>query len=257
MGFKLALSNEFIYRTNFLIGRLGEFVAYAALLYLFHALPQGAGGYDSTRLLTYVLGAALMSSVLFVYGMHSIADEITDGDLMNYLLRPIRYLSFWIARVAATRVLSLLTGIMGVGVLLLLIPRVNLFWQSNFLTIIFSVALVLGSLCIVQLLDLIAGLFAFWADRSHGPRWMVTVLILFLSGAYFPLDLFPAWVQTVLSYTPFPLLLFAPLKVYLGQIPQEDIPQLFILQGIWIVLFLITLLTVWKKGVKGYAAYGR
>ncbi len=256
-GFKLALSNELIYRTNFLFGQLSGLITYAAILYLTHALPNGAGSYDAEHLTTYVFGAAFLTTLLFTYGMHGIAREIAEGDLINYLLRPLNYLLFWVARLLANRFLLFVSGIVQIGLLLVLFPSSRFFLPSDPFVIWSAVGLAIGGIVLQQLIDLIGGLFSFWTHRSHGPRWMITTLITFLSGSYLPLDLFPSWFKTLLSYTPFPSLVFVPLKVFLGDVSRADVVRAFTIQGAWVTAFFLILIVLWKKSVRGYEAYGR
>ncbi len=257
MGFRLALSNELIYRANFLFGRARELIVFGALLFLFRTLPHGIGAYNQPRLLTYTLAAAFVSSLIFVYGMNGISMEIADGDLTNYLLRPIHYFGFWAARLMANRLLLLISGTLAVLILFFLFRATPFFWQTNFWMITESFALLVGSLCILQLLDFIGGALSFWTDRAYGPRFLITVLVQFLSGAYVAIDLLPSWIQTVLNATPFPSLIYAPVKAYLGDLSAAGFWHALLTQCFWIVLLTLFLQLLWQRGVKSYEAYGR
>ena len=57
--------------------------------------------------------------------------------------------------------------------------------------------------------------------------------------------------------TPFPYLLYFPLKVYLGQLSAFDIAKGFVVSGIWVVGVHVILRVVWQKGLKIYTAQGR
>jgi ABC-2 type transport system permease protein len=256
-AFVLMLSHELIYRTNIFFGCLGQFVTYAALLFLFQAIPrETVGVYDQSQLFTYLLGAAFLSMTLFVYLMHDIAREIVEGDLINYLLRPIDYLWFSVSRALAIRVLPVVFSVITVLVLFLVFSSRTFFWQTDLQPLLMAAALSFGSLLLVLLMDFCAGMFGFWTHRSHGPRWMITMLLSSFAGSYFPLDLFPPWLQTALSYTPFPSIIFIPVKAYLGQLSYQDFLHAIVTDAAWIVGFLMVLVFVWRRGVKMYEAYG-
>lgn len=256
-GFSLALSRELVYRVNFLLGRVREFILFAGFLFLFRAIPEGFNGYSSEEAIRYILISACLSAPLFTYGMHSIANEIVDGDLANYLLRPMNYFAYWTSRLLATRTLLIFGGIFQVALLILLFGQDLSLIQTKALPLIQCGILFLGSLALVQLIDFTGGLLSFWTNRGHGPRWLMTVLIQFLSGAYIPIDLLPHPIKQALLLTPFPSLLYGPIKAYLGKLSHPEFTSLLFTQLIWIILFTLLVSHLWKKGVRNYGAYGR
>lgn len=253
IGFQLALSNELIYRVNFLFGRVRESVVQIALVFLYLAIPSGVNGYNQDNLLTYLVIGALISSMIFCYGMNTIANQIAEGDLANFLLRPISFLGFWSACMAATRSLLILSGFIQVGLLLILFPQISLPSPSVHTLPYFIVSMV-SAVILVQIIDFIGGISSFWTGRTYGPRWLITVLVQFMSGALLPIDAMPKVVQKILNITPFPSLIATPIKIYLG---ATDFAQAILVQWIWIVVLGIVLAILWRRGVKTYQAYGR
>lgn len=256
-GFRMALSRELIYRTNFIFGRVRELIIFGSLMFLYSALPDGAGPYDQERLLTYAIAGVFVAAVLFVFGMENIANEIAEGDLVNFLLRPVRYLWFWTFRISATRALLVVAGIAEIFILRMIFPSAELFFQSQWEPWIASLVLLLGAIILVQLLDFIAGSFSFWTHRGHGPRWFIQLTLLVLSGAYFPIDLYPVWLKDIIMFTPFPSVAYVPIRVYLGDLAGPIILQSLFVQWFWISLFGLILYVLWSRGVKSYEAFGR
>ena len=256
-GFYLALSRELLYRLNFVLGRVREFVVFGTLFFAYQALPQGIGGYTQSELLSYVLLGALCSSPLFVYGMHQMAQEINDGEFTNYLLRPLSYCGYWSARMLASRVLIGGAGLLSLIALLLMVRHTPIFFQTDLRGWIQCGALLLGSIVFVQILDFMGASFSFWMPRAHGPRWMITVLVQLLSGAYIPLDLFPGFLKNIFVNLPFSLLLYGPIKAWIHPLAQTEFLRLLLVQWIWIGIGLVLLTLIWKRGVKTYEAYGR
>jgi ABC-2 type transport system permease protein len=256
-GFHLALSRELLYRLNFFLGRVREFVVFGTLLFVFQALPQGSGAYTQPELLSYVLLSTLLSGPLFVYSMHQMANEITEGEFTNYLLRPLSYFGYWSARTLASRALLGGAGIIALAILLLCFRHHTFFWQSNPWGWIQCGILFLGSVVLVQLLDFIAASFSFWMPRAHGPRWMITILIQLLSGSLIPLDLCPVTIKNTLVNLPFAYILYGPIKAWIHPFALPDFLSFLLKQWLWITITYITLLIVWKRGVKLYEAYGR
>ena len=253
----MALSNELIYRANFMFGRIREIIVFGAILYLFSSLPTGAGNYDQPHLLTYALAAAFISGLTFVQGMESIANEIADGDLVNYLLRPINYLWFWVFRLSASKFMLAVAGIIQVSILFIVFRDRSFFIQHRISNLALAIVMILGALAIIQSLDLIAGSLSFWTHRGHGARWMIAIFTSFLSGSYYPIDLFPHWIQQILLFTPFPSLVYYPVKVYLGDISGMFIVRTLAIQWGWVLVLWFILMILWRAGIKSYEAYGR
>lgn len=256
-GFQLALSNEIIYRWNFFFGRLREILVYIALVFVYTAIPQGVGLYTQQQLLSYLLISAFVSSLTFVYGMYAIGDEIVEGELTNYLVRPINYLGFWASRMLASRFLLLIGGALSVFILLALFPSLALPHPPSLFAIGAFIALLVQSLIMIQLIDFIGGSFSFWTYRSHGVRWFITVIIQFFCGAYLPIKAFPHWVATILSATPFPSLVGLPAEAYLGLINRDQFFAIFLTNIGWIIILGAILHILWQRGIKTYGAYGR
>lgn len=257
VSFFLALNTQLTYRVNFIIGRLREFVVYGAILLLYKALPYGSGAYSQSELISYALMSSLLGSAAFVYGMHTIADEINFGDLTNYLLRPINYFGYWISRLIAERSLLLVGGGLQTLLLLWLFSSSSFLFQTNLWHLFQTLVLYVGSIALIQALDFIGGMLSFWTNKGHGPRWMIMIFVQFLSGSYLPLDTLPESVRAVLVWTPFPSLLFAPLQAYLGRLSAEMWVKSVLVQWVWIIIAVVAVRMIWQKGLKKYGAYGR
>lgn len=255
--FQLALSTQMAYRLNFIVGRLREFLVYGAMLFLYSALPHGAGPYSQAELLTYTVVSSLLGSIAFIYNMEPIAHEIADGDLTNYLLRPLNYFGAWISRSLAARCFVLMSGLVQLGLLYWLFSNEQFAFQTQVLPILETIVLFIGSLVLLYAFDFLAGLFSFWTNRGHGMRWLVMIFIQFISGSYLPLDALPGPIHALLRWTPFPSLLFAPLQAYLGRLSPIIWLQTIVVQWLWIAVMILVVRLVWQRGLKSYGAYGR
>ncbi|MBI3626539.1 ABC-2 family transporter protein, partial [Candidatus Uhrbacteria bacterium] len=236
VAFQLSLSRQFTYRANFMFGRMRELVAFSALILLFIAIPRGLAGYTSDQLVMYMLMSTFISALFSVFAMYGMIDEIADGDLINYLLRPINYFLYSLSVVTAMRFLVFVAGIAEVILLALVFQRADLLnWMLRAHWLAFLVLLT-GGLAIVQLLDFIVGCMAFWTNRSNGPRWLLFILVMFCTGSFFPIDLFPNWVRKVLELTPFPSLVFVPIKAWFGDLSHAQLLQAIQIDVFWVVI---------------------
>lgn len=83
------------------------------------------------------------------------------------------------------------------------------------------------------------------------------MIIGFLAGDTFPLDIFPAAAQTIFRFLPFPYFMFYPIQIYLGRLPTDQIILTLIIMIAWVVVLYKVSTSVFKKGLKIYGAYGR
>lgn len=257
VGFHLALARELVYRFNFVFGRLRSLLVFVALIFLYQALPNGVQGYSQQELIGYLLLSTWVTSVLFSFVMDHVANEIVDGDLTNYLLKPLHFFGFWTARNLATRCLLAISGVAEILILLVLFPLTQFSPPASVVGIGSFLLLFFGAFCLFQLADFIAGILAFWTDRSFGPRWLVMIALQFCSGALIPIDIFPDWFQQIVRWTPFPYAMFYPLQAYLGNLEGSSFLSVLGIQWAWVVVLGLVLFWLWKKGVKKYEAYGR
>jgi ABC-2 type transport system permease protein len=98
---------------------------------------------------------------------------------------------------------------------------------------------------------------AFWIDEVWAARWLLGIILLeFFAGAFFPIDILPIWLVKIINLTPFPYLVFLPLKVWLQQIPPVEIPQKILICLIWTIVFWQLSKNLYKEGLKSYGAFG-
>lgn len=91
ISFQLALANELAHRANFLFGVARHFITFTSVLFVFSALPAGVGEYSREQTLTYVVMSAFVSSLIMAFASKPMLDEVSNGFLANYLVKPVHY----------------------------------------------------------------------------------------------------------------------------------------------------------------------
>ena len=76
----------------------------------------------------------------------------------------------------------------------------------------------------------------------------------FLAGSYFPLDLYPEWLQIILDYLPFSYIQYYPVKILMGETHLFGKAVLMI--SLWMVPLAFLVNFVWKRGLRRYTAAG-
>jgi len=214
-------------------------------------------GYDRQKMLTYIFGLIIVRALVLSSKANEVGGDISRGDIINLLLKPISYVKYWLTRDLSSKGINLIFAVFET-ILLYFILRPDFFLQGNILLLLsFATSIVLAILIYFLLLFTI-GLVPFWVPESAwGISFLMLVVVEFLSGALFPLDILPVSVQSIINFTPFPYLLFFPLQIYLGKVGT-----LIMLRGIgvsflWLGVLWLLMRSVWFKGLKSYQAYGR
>lgn len=257
--FKVSLSEMFIWRLNFIFWRVRTVLQLLVLYFLWSVVFAGQEsvfGYTQSAIFTYVLGTALMRSMVFSSRSVDVAGEIHSARLTTFLIKPVSYITWWLTRDIADKLVNLIFAFFEIGLIYWLL-RPPLFIQTNPAFVLLALAVALLALVLYFYLSFLLSLVAFWVVEVWAPRFLSMVVVEFLSGGTFPIDILPAPVALLLRATPFPYLIFFPLKIYLG---QQTLPQIFF--GITVMLFWMAIAwwsvqLVWQKGLRVYSAEGQ
>ena len=260
--FKISLEQEFAYRANFIMSRVRNILQIFLLFFLWDAVFADPGrtvfGYNRAGILTYVFGILIVKSFVFSAKSNNVAGEISNGDLANYLVKPVSYFRYWLTRDFSSKILNLIFAFFETTILVVLL-KPPLFIQRNIINL--GGFFILLSLAVFMYFTIlfIAGSVPFWMpEAGWGVQFVfVIVMVEFLSGSLFPLNVFPLSVQKFLNLTPFPYLIYFPIQVYLGKIGNILIFKAIFISALWAVILWFLMNYVWKKGLKVFETYGR
>lgn len=252
-----------VYRLNFLVWRLRSFISFATVYFFWWAVFAGGGevfGWQRTQILTYILGVALIRSIVLSSRTIDVGGEINQGNLTNYLLKPLNFLAYWFSRDVADKLLNILFTIFELSIFFLIL-KPQFFVQTDFGVLLVFLLSVFLSTILYFYLNLFLGLIAFWTPESWsgwwGPRFIFSIILEFFSGAIFPLNILPKPVFNLVQLTPFPYLIYFPLKIYLGQVSSGQILVGFVICLFWVGVWYLIVDNTWKAGLRVYAAEGR
>jgi ABC-2 type transport system permease protein len=258
---KTSWSNGFVYRLNFIMWRVRTIIWFFTIYYFWVAIlsqNDQVFNYDSQTLLTYVIGTSFLRSLVLSSRSVSAGMEIANGDLNNYLVKPINYLKNWLARDIADKALNLAFFIPEMVIIFLVIKPPFIFPNNPWYFVAFIVAALIATL-MYFFFSFLVSCFTFWYPEHNGwpLRFIVFMIIGFLAGDTFPLDIFPAVAQTIFKILPFGYFMFYPMQIYLGRIPANQVGLTIIIMLAWVFILYKISTAVFKKGLKVYGAYGR
>jgi len=260
--FKLSFQQEFAYRLNFVMWRVRNILQIILLFFLWSSVfkdPQTeVFGYNQEKILTYVFGILILRAIVFSARAVDVAGEISNGDITNFLLKPVNYFKYWATRDIASKILNLGFSVIEITILFLIL-KPNLFLQTNLLTLFAVLISLTMAVILFFCLLFITNMSAFWMPENGWAAQFLFIAIItdFLSGGVFPLDILPLAFQKVLYSTPFPYLLFFPLQVYLGKIAGLEIIRGLATAFTWVFILFMTVKFIWAKGLRRYSAEGR
>ncbi|MEK7498114.1 MAG: ABC-2 family transporter protein [Patescibacteria group bacterium] len=260
--FKISFQQEFAYKLNFIMWRVRNVLQIFLIFFLWDAVfsrPDAiVFGYDKAKILTYIFGVMLVRALVFSARSVDVPGEISEGNLTNYILKPMGYFKYWFVRDLSSKALNFAFSIVEFAILFFLL-KPPFFWQTSLLfLILFLLSLAIANY-LVFVIRFIVSFITFWIpELAWGAQFLFMMIITeFLSGSVFPLDILPIALQKVFYMTPFPYLLFFPLQVYLGKLPLNVIFEGITISIIWSLVLTVFMKIVWAKGLIEYRAEGR
>lgn len=260
--FKISLQGEIAYKMNFIMWRVRNVIQILIIYFLwsniFFDSQVSILGYNRSSILTYVFGIILIRAFVFSARSVDVPTEISMGDLSNYLLKPVKYFYYWFTRDLASKILNFSFSI-GEFLILFLIFQPELFIQQNMVYIIlFLISIINANYLLFIIRFLVTSITFKIPEMAWGGQFLFMVIITeFLSGAVFPLDIFPAIWQKIFYLTPFPYLIFFPLQIYLAKLTLVTATSGVLISILWSFILTILLKTLWAKGLKLYSSEGR
>ncbi|MBR6808679.1 MAG: hypothetical protein IKM64_00245 [Clostridia bacterium] len=188
---------------------------------------------------------------------NDLMDKIRTGGIAYEMCRPVSLYGYYYARIMAMKLMGSLLRAVPMLVLASLLPQG---WgigapASVPALLLALMGLVLGLLCMCALENITMGITMRTIDFK-GFQALLNLLMATFSGNILPLTLFPdAW-QRVVRLLPYAQLLDAPIRLYTGETPLHQAGQVFLIQGIWLCIFVGIGLYLWKRNTRKMIVQG-
>ena len=259
--FKTHWQSSFVYRLNFVMWRVRTVLQFFAVYFLWLALFIGQDtvfDYTKSTMLTYVLGTAILRSFVFSSRSVSVGAEISSGDLNNYLVKPLSYLKNWLARDLADKLLNIVFLFFEMGLFIIIFKPPLIGPVSLASLLVFCLSAILAMM-IYFLFSFLISSFTFWYPEHNGwpLRFFIFIIIEFLAGGLFPLDILPDFAFKLFRLLPPAYLVFYPIQIYLSRLTHTETISAILVMLFWLLVLYQLSRIVWKKGLKIYGAYGR
>ena len=259
----IGMQNNLAYRVNFLARSLFGLIPLTAMLYLWQTIYAGntksgtaIPGYTLAGMMSYYLIVQIVDALTAVNEDDwAIAADIKDGNISQFLLKPVDYLWYRLCLFLSGRLTYMAVAAIPLALFIA--------WQHAYFVLPKSwlhLGLFLFSTTLTALLQFFMSYamasLAFWVLEVSTFIFIFYAFEYLASGHMFPLDILPAGLQQVLFCTPFPYQLFFPVSIYMGKVEGNELLRGLATQFIWVIAAYAIARLAWARGLKKYSAVG-
>lgn len=258
-AFLIGLQSNLVYRVNFAVRGFFSLFHLAVVFILWGAAfahSPSIGGFSFAQTLTYFLVMLVMQFFVGAFNEdYQISEDIRNGLINQFLLKPINYFLYRFSIFAAAR---LVTGLLILIPLVIAVPLLH-----EYLSLphdLWRVALGLPAMAMSALIQFsIAycfGLLTFWFLDIQGFVILSMAIESLLGGQMFPLDLMPTWIYNTAKFLPFYYQTYFPTAIFTGRIDFAPSLQGLAIQLFWVVVLLAVNQLLWTRGLRRHTAVG-
>lgn len=247
-------SRMFVWFLNSLINPLIVLLFWVAV---FREKGEILTGWALSEIVSYYLLLMIAGSLLIAHIEEDVAvREIKEGGLVMYLTKPISYYLMKFIDEIPWRLTQGSFGILALAALYVIFP--------GFITIpnsLYDVLLLIPIVSLAYLISftfkMIVGLTAFWITDFWGLAQIVEVVILILGGFVMPVDLLPDWLRNIALHSPFPYIVYFPIRAFQSNLGIWDGLSVILTQIIWLGALALIYKVLWNKGLKKFTGVGQ
>ncbi len=257
--FGMGLQNSMVYRADFFLSLFSCLFPVIMQVYLWTALYRvGAAdtsGYTYEQMILYTLLAGITSRIVSTGFELEVAQDIKEGGLNKYLVKPVNYAGYYFARflggkAAPVGFLLAVTAAVLAGASAVLQIRVEpLRWVLYGVSVILALALNFSLFFAIALLG-------FWLTEIRRLFGTISIVVMVISGGVFPLDIFGPAAAVLSAVLPFGYTTQFCVNIVSGRFGMQEIGTGFLVQLAWIALFTALHTVMWKRGTRRYTAVG-
>ncbi len=252
---RVGLSEVVAYRAEFIVWILTTNMPFV-MLAIWHAVASegSVGRFGQTDFVAYYLGGWVIRLLTSTWLVWELSMEIRGGQLSMRLLRPLHPLfSFSAQHLAALPMRALI--VTPVVIALVVFAGDRLAIGDPRLLAIFVTSLV-GAWLLIFFTMVLLGSISFFMESALGVFELYLALYTVFSGYLVPLELLPGWVAHVARVSPFDSMLAFPLETLIVMRDVGTTARDLAIQWAYVLVMAIASLSVWRRGVRRYVAFG-
>jgi ABC-2 type transport system permease protein len=258
--FRISFLTILAYRARYYVG-IATYLIYIALnTAVWGAVFRSSegqdliGGFTLPQLTTWIAVGWLCRSFMFNNLDRDIEIKVVDGSLAMDLLKPMDFQGMQYARVLGEGLFRLV--LFASPTAIFAYPLFGVAGPASLVHLVaFSGSLLLGALIFMHI-NFLVGSLAIPLRNLEGISYAKNNLLLFLTGLLIPYGMLPDWAASVLRALPFAGISDTPLRIYLGQVPVENLPKILGFQAAWCVGMFIVARGFWGLMIRRVVIQG-
>lgn len=261
--FLVGLQSNLIYRWNFLIRASFSAFHLVVVFMLWSAAFAGKttiGGFDIAQTMTYFVALMVMQFFISAFNEdYQISEEIRNGLINQFLLKPINYFIYRLSIFGAARLVS---GLFAIVPLLIAIPFLREYLalpsgSGEVWRLFLGIPAMAMSAMIQFTIAFCFGLLTFWFLEIQSFIILSYAVETLLAGQIFPLDLLPQPLYTISQFLPYYYQMYFPVAIFTGRLNDPAaVAQGLGIQFTWLVILLLLSRLLWMRGLRRHTAVG-
>jgi len=257
--YQVGFKNLATYKADFIIHIIANMVFFFIYFALWKSIYSTTGTAEiNTYSLSNTITYFFITSILFrfepTFAMY-LNESIWDGYLTNDLVRPWSAIAadiiFTIAEVSL-RVLLYLPFC-----LFIFLVAANYIDLPTFANLFyFLITVIFGLFMSIAFYEIIHALCFYFGDQEANIN-LISYIVVFLAGGFFPLLFLPQALQSFFHLLPFRFLFDVPANIFLGKFSFLEILGIWTQMIAWTVGFFAIFMFLFKNGLKRYTGTGR
>ncbi len=258
----IGIQNSLAYRVNFLFRVVFGFIPLLATIYLWRAIfsgkPSGAevAAYSLAQMTSYYLIVTILDALTAVNEDDwQIAADIKDGNISQFLLKPIDYLGYRLCLFISGRMIYVAVAAIPLALFIYSLRQYFVLPPNSAVFGWVIVSTVMTAL-LQFFLSYSMAMLAFWVLEVSTFIFILFAFEYLASGHLFPLDILPPAIERFLYFTPFPYQMYFPVSIYMGRTGGTELFHGLALQAFWVAAAYCLARFAWSRGIRKYSAVG-
>jgi ABC-2 type transport system permease protein len=246
----MSFVNSSVFRSSYYFGLINSIISVFITVSIWKALYGGAesvNGISFAATVTNIVFSMLLSTA-FGFNDFAIAGNVHSGQIAVDLLRPMSISLSNMFSAVGSNLFKLIAHFLPTLIFSAIFFRI--LPPESALSLTLAILSAVFGFCLLYTVSYIVSVTSFWITNVWSLSTLKNVIIGIFAGTMLPIWFMPQSVQNALKYTPFDVIYFAPVKIYLGQMSSDDILFSYGKQIFWLGIFMMLGAVLWQKGVK-------
>ncbi|WP_024468988.1 ABC-2 family transporter protein [Treponema pedis] len=191
----------------------------------------------------YLITTLLINAYPFRHIALQIEEDVINGTIANYLIRPCDYSVYMFSKYLAWNLIYLIIFIPA----LIFVYFYNRIAMVNIIYFVFAVLL-------TKFIEFMTwyniGLISLFIEKIKGIIITISAFMLFLSGNLIPLIFFPKWLENITLFFPFRIYIYFPASILLNKYDADYFLYNILQSLLWGFCFIVLSKLLWNSGMK-------